>query len=283
MQIFTKIDALKAFLRQKRAKKQTIGLVPTMGALHAGHLLLVESSKAENQLTVGTIYINPTQFNNTSDLDKYPRSIESDMALVEKGGCDALFYPDNLEMYARTSTVKFEFGHLDKVLEGKSRPGHFSGVALVVSKFFNIVQPDIAYFGQKDFQQFKIISRLVEELKFGVRLRCIPTLREPEGLAMSSRNFRFNGEERKKAVILFQSLTYGKEAIEQGKTLTRIREDIKTKWENEKDIKLDYFEVADRENLIPLDNVKDAGSSIMLIAGFVGEVRLIDNMMVGQQ
>ena len=283
MQIFTKIEALKAFLSQKRAKKQTIGLVPTMGALHDGHLFLVQSSKSENQLTVSTIYINPTQFNNASDLEKYPRSIESDMALLEKGGCDALFYPDNQEMYAKTSTVKFEFGHLNQVLEGKSRPGHFSGVALVVSKLLNIVQPDIAYFGQKDFQQFKIISRLVEELKFGVKLRCIPTLREPDGLAMSSRNLRLNGSERKKAIILVQSLTYAKEAIQQGKALPGIKEDIKTKWENEGGVKLDYFEVADRENLILLDNVKDAESSIILIAGFVGEVRLIDNLMVGRQ
>ncbi|HMI67926.1 MAG TPA: pantoate--beta-alanine ligase [Cyclobacteriaceae bacterium] len=283
MQIFTKIEALKAFLRQKRANKQTIGLVPTMGALHAGHLFLVESSKAENQVTVGTVYVNPTQFNNASDLDKYPRSIESDMALLEKGGCDALFNPDNQEMYAKTSTVKIEFGDLDKILEGKFRPGHFSGVALVVSKLFNIVQPDIAYFGQKDFQQFKVISRLVEELKFGVRLRCIPTLREPDGLAMSSRNLRLNEEERQKAIILFQSLSYAKEAIEQGKAWPRIREDIQAKWDKEKGIKLDYVELADQENLILLDNVKDATSSIMLMAGFVGEVRLIDNMMVGQQ
>ena len=282
MQIFTKIEALKAFLKQKRANKQTIGLVPTMGALHAGHLFLVESSRAENQVTVGTVYVNPTQFNNASDLDKYPRSIDSDMELLEKGGCDALFYPDNQEMYAKTSTVKIEFGDLDKILEGKFRPGHFSGVALVVSKLFNIVQPDIAYFGQKDFQQFKIISWLVEELKFDVQLRCIPTLREPDGLAMSSRNLRLNEEERRKAIILFQSLSYAKEAIEQGKAWPRIREDIQTKWENEKGTKLDYIELADQENLILLDNVKDATSSIMLIAGFVGEVRLIDNMLVGQ-
>jgi len=283
MQIFTKIEVLRAFLSQKRAQKQTIGLVPTMGALHAGHLFLVNSSKAENQLTVSTIYINPTQFNNANDLEKYPRSIESDMALLEKGGCDALFYPDNQEMYGKTSTVQFEFGNLNKILEGESRPGHFSGVALVVSKLFNIVQPDVAYFGQKDFQQFKILSRLVEELKFGVRLRCIPTLREPDGLAMSSRNLRLNGTERKKAIILFQSLSYAKEAIQQGKALPRIKEDIRTKWKNEKGIKLDYFEVADKENLIVLDNVKGANSSIVLIAGFVGEVRLIDNMMVEGQ
>ena len=281
MQIFTKIEALRAFLRQERANRKTIGLVPTMGALHAGHLFLVESAKAENQLAVSTIYINPTQFNNASDLAKYPRSIDSDMALLEKGGCDALFYPDNQEMYANTSTVKFEFGHLDKVLEGKFRPGHFSGVALIVSKLFNIVQPDIAYFGQKDFQQFKIISRLVEELKFGVELRCIPTRREPDGLAMSSRNLRLSPAERKKATILFQSLSHAREAIEHGKTLPEIKEEIRARWEGEESIALDYFEVADKENLILLDSVKEAASSIVLIAGFVGEVRLIDNMMVG--
>ena len=183
-------------------------------------------------------------------------------------------------MYAKTSTVKFEFGHLDKILEGEFRPGHFSGVALVVAKLFNIVRPDIAYFGQKDFQQFKIISRLVEELEFGIQLRCIPTRREADGLAMSSRNLRLNPAERKKAVILYQSLLYAKEAISKGQPLAKIKQEVTVRWKND-GAKLDYFEVADRENLILLENVKESNSSVILIAGFVGEVRLIDNMMVG--
>ena len=283
MQIFTKIEPLRAFLSRKKAEQQSIGLVPTMGALHPGHLFLVQSSKAENQVTVSTIYINPTQFNNPSDLEKYPRSLEKDIALLEKGGCDVLFCPDNREMYAQSSTVKFDFGLLDKILEGEFRPGHFSGVALVVSKFFNIVQPNIAYFGQKDFQQFIIIARLVDELQFGIQLRCIPTLREPDGLAMSSRNLRLNGQERKKAIILFKSLSSANQALLRGKPLSEVKVDVLKIWEQEKDVKLEYFELADRENLILSDRVETADQSIILIAGYVGEVRLIDNMIVGEK
>ncbi len=280
MQIFTEIEPLRAYLSQKRTQQLSIGLVPTMGALHAGHLLLSQTAKSENKIAVSTIYINPTQFNNPSDLEKYPRSLEKDITLLEKGGCDVLFCPDNLEMYSRTSMVKFDFGGLDKTLEGKFRPGHFSGVALIVSKLFNIVQPNVAYFGQKDFQQFLIISRLVEELKFGIRLRCIPTMREADGLAMSSRNLRLAEEERKKATLLYESLLFGREALKQGKSLSDVKAGVKKMWETGRDMKLDYFEVADRENLVLLDSVQNSIPSVMLIAGFVGDVRLIDNMMV---
>ena len=283
MQIFKEIEPLKAFLSRKKAQQRTIGLVPTMGALHPGHLFLVQTSKAENQITVATIYVNPTQFNNHIDLEQYPRSLKEDIVLLEKGGCDVLFCPDTREMYFQPSTVKFDFGPLDKILEGEFRPGHFSSVALVVSKFFNIVQPDIAYFGQKDFQQFTIISRLVDELKFGIQLRCIPTLREPDGLAMSSRNLRLNEEERKKATILFKSLSFANQAFHQGKGLSGVKGDIQRIWEQERNTKLEYFEVADRENLILSDRVKSANQSIMLIAGYVGEVHLIDNMIVGEK
>jgi len=280
MHIFREIEPLKAFLNQKRAQQESIGLVPTMGALHAGHIQLVQSSKAENQVTVASIYVNPTQFNNSVDLEKYPRTLGPDISLLEQGGCDVLFCPDNREMYAQTSTVKFDFDYLDKILEGKFRPGHFSGVALVVSKLFNIVLPDIAYFGQKDFQQFKIISRLVEELKFGIQLRCIPTFREQDGLAMSSRNLRLSPEERKKAAIFFTSFSHAKKAIKEGAHLPDIKEQVRKICEAEIGVRLDYFEVVDSENLTLLENVKEPDQSIMLIAGFVGDVRLIDNMMV---
>lgn len=282
MQIFKKIEALKAFLSQKKAEGLTVGLVPTMGALHAGHISLVARCKAENQVAVSTIYVNPTQFNNPTDLEKYPRSIESDIAKLEKAGCDALFYPDNPEMYTQTSLVRFDFGPLDKVLEGASRPGHFSGVALVVSKLFNIVGPRMAYFGQKDYQQFLVISRLVEELKFGVELRCMPTLREPDGLAMSSRNLRLQGEERPRAAILYQSLTFAKDALRQGISLQEVKKGVAKMWNAQHGVKLDYFEIADSKNLNFLDNVKETDSTIMLIAGYVGEIRLIDNLMLDQ-
>jgi pantoate--beta-alanine ligase len=280
MQIFTKIEALKAFLKEKRALSKTVGLVPTMGALHKGHLHLVETSRHDNDITVSTIYVNPTQFNNARDLEKYPRTFEQDSVVLEKAGCDALFYPSNEEIYEHPSTLSFDFGQLDKVFEGEFRPGHFSGVALVVSKLLNIVLPDIAYFGQKDYQQFMVISRLVEELKFNVQLKCISTQRETDGLAMSSRNNRLTPEERKKATILFRSLTTARDMLLMKGSVSEAQVAVQQLWGKEVGIKLDYFAVAEAKNLNALDNVKDAGSAILLIAGYVGEVRLIDNLML---
>ena len=161
MEIFKKIAPLKVYLGEIRRSGKTIGLVPTMGALHNGHIALINASKAQNSYTICSIYVNPMQFNNPADLQKYPRSLEQDIKLLEAAGCDALFYPDNEDMYEGKSVLKFDFGDLDKVMEGKYRPGHFSGVALVVSKLFNIVNPDNAYFGQKDWQQFAVIQQVV--------------------------------------------------------------------------------------------------------------------------
>lgn len=282
MEIFKEIEPLRAFLKGNRAHEKSIGLVPTMGALHDGHLSLIRASKAQNDLTVCSIYINPTQFNNANDLAKYPKTVEKDIQMLQKSDCDVLFLPDNSTMYKTEEGVKLDFGSLDKVLEGEFRPGHFSGVALVVSKFFNIIQPDRAYFGQKDFQQFKIISRLVEELKFNIELPCIPTLREADGLAMSSRNLRLNPEERVKALIFFESLQLGRVELQKGTSVRQVKDKVKALFEAISDVRLEYFEVANAENLMILDNVSNAASSIMLIAGFVGEVRLIDNMFVNE-
>ena len=170
MEIFKKIAPLKVYLEEIRRSGKTIGLVPTMGALHNGHLALIGASKAQNSYTICSIYVNPMQFNNPADLQKYPRNLDQDIKLLAAAGCDAVFCPDNEEMYEGKSVLKFDFGDLDKVMEGKYRPGHFSGVALVVSKLFNIVNPDNAYFGQKDWQQFAVIQQVVLELKFGLDL-----------------------------------------------------------------------------------------------------------------
>ena len=280
MHIFKEIEPLKAFLNQKRAQQNAIGLVPTMGALHAGHIRLIAASKTENQTTVCSIYVNPTQFNNPSDLQNYPRTLETDIALLEQEKCDVLFCPDNLAMYPRPSTLQFDFGRLDKVLEGEFRPGHFSGVAMVVSKLFNIVQPDRAYFGQKDFQQFKIISKLVDELKFDLDLRCVPTVRESNGLAMSSRNKRLSEQDRSRALVFFNALTLAREEIKKNIELRDVKEHVRTFCDTVDGVRLEYFEAADRENLILLDSVKEPDRSVLLIAGFVGSVRLIDNMMI---
>ncbi len=279
MQIFTEIGPIKAYLKHQRNKHLTVGLVPTMGALHGGHLSLIETSKNENDITVCSIYVNPAQFNNPSDLEKYPRTPERDIQMLDEAGCDIVFAPANKEMYQQPSQLKFDFGSLDKILEGKFRPGHFSGVALVVSKFFNIIQPTKAYFGQKDFQQFKVISKLVEELKFDLGLVCAPIVREADGLAMSSRNMRLSPEQRQKAVVLSQVLHYAKAQLLKGETFTSVRNGVTERFLAQA-LKLEYFEIADKENLLPLENIEDPGRIIILVAAFVGEIRLIDNLLL---
>jgi len=279
MQVFKEIQPLKAFLKDKW-NVLSIGMVPTMGALHIGHLSLIKASKGENQLTICTIFVNPAQFNNAIDLQKYPRNLDRDLEMLANVQCDVVFAPDIKEMYAQKFTVQFDFGQLDKILEGKFRPGHFSGVALVVSKLFHIVKPSIAYFGQKDFQQFKVIQKLVDELKFDLQLKQMPIFREADGLAMSSRNTRLGEADRKKAIIFYESLLMAKKLLMQGQSIFQVKEVVKQKCESVEGVKLDYFELADSENLNLLEAVSD--KSVLLIAGFVGEVRLIDNLLLNQ-
>jgi pantoate--beta-alanine ligase len=242
-------------------------------------LELIKSSKKENELTVATVYVNPTQFNNPSDLVNYPRTIERDIALLREAGCDILFYPSNEVMYSSADPIKLDFGALDRILEGKFRPGHFSGVGLVVSKLFNIIQPTKAYFGQKDYQQFQVISSLVDQFMFPIELECVPTVREVDGLAMSSRNLRLSPEMRGKALILFKSLNYAKEFLLNGGDMKSIRNSIQKEFDYQ-GVALEYLELASRKNLNGIDFVTEAKDSILLIAGYVGEVRLIDNIFL---
>ena len=280
MEIFKQIAPLKAFLRDLKCQGKSVGLVPTMGALHDGHISLFRAAKAENDITVGSIFVNPIQFNNHNDLVKYPRTIEKDTALLETVGCDVLFSPDSAEMYPEKTTMTLDFGQLDKVMEGKFRPGHFSGVALVVSKLFNIIQPDQAYFGQKDWQQFAIIRKLTEELNFHIKLHSIPTLREEDGLALSSRNLRLDPQQRKKANIFYKGLFEAKTALSRGNSLDRVKDSVRSMIEAQPDVRLEYFELADRQNLNLLKSVEDSRQPIICIAGYVGEIRLIDNMFL---
>jgi pantoate--beta-alanine ligase len=282
MQIFREIAPLKAFLVEKRRSYQTIGFVPTMGALHQGHLSLIHASKNENAITVCSIFVNPAQFNNPADLQKYPRTPDTDAAMLEKAGCDVLFVPSTHDMYEAESMVRFDFGQLDKVMEGRFRPGHFSGVALVVAKLFNIVEPDHGYFGQKDWQQFAIIRQLVQELKFNVKLRSVPTEREPDGLAMSSRNTRLTTDQRKKAIVLHQALTQACTMLKSGATIEEAKLSIQKLFQVDPETKLEYFEVADSENLKLLISVEESTTPILCIAAFLGEVRLIDNMFLSR-
>jgi pantoate--beta-alanine ligase len=282
MQIFREIEPLKAFLVEKRRSGQTIGFVPTMGALHQGHLSLIKASRSENSITVCSIYVNPAQFNNPADLQKYPRSLDIDTELLKKAGCDVLFSPETHDMYESENILRFDFVGLDKVMEGRFRSGHFSGVALVVTKLFHIVEPDQAYFGQKDWQQFAIIRQLVRELKFNLKLKSVQTEREPDGLAMSSRNMRLTNTQRKKAVVLYQAITQACELLRRGSTIEEVKVNVKQIVENDPEIKLEYVEVADSENLKLLNSVEESTKPILCIAAFVGEVRLIDNMFLSQ-
>ncbi len=277
MHIFSEIGPMNAYLKRERSNLSTVGLVPTMGALHAGHVSLLQASKRENAITICSIYVNPTQFNDPADLEKYPRTLETDIQMLREAECNVVFCPDNSTMYSAVSQLKFDFGALDKILEGEFRPGHYSGVALVVSKLFNMVQPDRAYFGQKDFQQFRVISRLVEELKFDLSLVCAPIVREADGLAMSSRNMRLNAAERKRAVILYQNLKQTRDRLLQGDPFPQLRKTVASQCD-QNNVKLEYLALADRETLTLLDDVADPSRAILLIAAQVGDVRLIDNL-----
>ena len=278
MKIFNEIGPLRTYLKEITTNGRTVGLVPTMGALHEGHISLVEASKKANDITISTIYVNPTQFNNPSDLQKYPRTLEQDAAMLEKVSCDILFCPADGEMYPDKSLIKFDFGHLDKVMEGEFRPGHFSGVALVVSKLFHICEPTRAYFGQKDWQQLTIIKRLVSELKFNIDIVCIPILREADGLAMSSRNRRHTPELRKQAPVIHQSLKLASELLRTGGEVGTVKKAVKEAIESQTELRLEYVEVTDPVNLTPMNRVDKSAEAIIFVAAFAGEVRLIDNM-----
>jgi pantoate--beta-alanine ligase len=280
MEIFKQIAPLKAYINGIRHEGKSVGFVPTMGALHRGHLGLIGASKSENQITIGSIYVNPTQFNNSTDLLKYPRILDKDTEMLEQAHCDVLFCPEDTEMYPVPSTMTLDFGSLGKVMEGQFRPGHFSGVAMVVAKLFNVTQPDRAYFGQKDWQQFTVISRLVEELKFNITLHSIPTLRDTDGLALSSRNLRLNGLERKKAPIFYEALRMAQKQLLRGSKLADVRNEVRKMVESYPEVRLEYFELADSKNLNLLEIVSEAEKPIMCIAGYVGEVRLIDNLFI---
>jgi len=280
MKIFKHIAPLKEFLKELRLKGKTIGLVPTMGALHKGHLALIKASQKENSHTVCSIFVNPAQFNNPADLRQYPRTMDRDTELLKEVQCDILFCPDNHEIYPVQPAVHLDFGNLDKVMEGEFRPGHFSGVGIVVAKLVHIVEPDRAYFGQKDWQQFAIIKQLVEQLNFNLKLYSIPTLREPDGLALSSRNLRLSSDLRPLAPVFFKALTQAREKLKAGEKIHDIKKFVREMVEERPGVKLEYFEVADSQNLKILENVNGASRPILCVAGTVGEIRLIDNLFL---
>ncbi len=278
MQIFRDIESLQLSLNKLRLEQKTIGLVPTMGALHNGHAELLKASLQENDVTVCSVFVNPTQFNNQEDLHNYPRTYEQDIEFLKSYGCDIVFCPPVEEMYPKPSQLKFNFGELEQSMEGSYRPGHFNGVAIVVSKLFNIVNPNRAYFGQKDLQQFKIISQLVEDLAFNIELRQIPIKRDESGLAMSSRNKRLSPEGLKSAVRLNESLLAVKESIIDNNDFKKIQKELIDQLALE-GIKVEYLEYVSVENLERVENNSSSNSVAVCIAATVDGVRLIDNII----
>ncbi len=279
MEVFTSVQSLRQFLDQQVLQQKTIGLVPTMGALHTGHISLIEAAKKDNDIVVCSVFVNPTQFNNPEDLAKYPRTFEADRVMLENAGCSAVFAPSVEEMYPEQPVVKMNFGALETVMEGASRPGHFNGVGIVVSKLFNIVKPQYAYFGQKDLQQVSVVRQLISDLSFGIELIICPTVRESDGLAMSSRNTRLNADERAIAPHIYRILTGAGEALNAGKKVNEVVNWAKSEFGKIKEFTLDYFEVIYLGDLLPIESIGPAGSNAICVAAFLGPVRLIDNII----
>lgn len=280
MLIITKIEELQAFLADKKANNFSIGFVPTMGALHAGHISLINSSNLECDITVCSIFVNPTQFSDKKDLERYPKTPQDDIKMLKNADCDVAFMPSAEEMYPHKDERVFDFGYLDKVLEGDHRPGHFNGVAQIVSRLFDVVKPDKAFFGSKDYQQVMIIRALVEKLNYPIKIITCATLRESDGLAMSSRNMLLNAKEREVAKIIPKLMQEANELKHKGKEVGEIKDHVISELNKRGNYELDYFTICDADTLKELKSFKDAERQVALIACYVGKIRLIDNILL---
>jgi len=280
MIVFKLTAEISEFLAKKKETGSTIGFVPTMGALHPGHISLINSSVAGNSLTVCSIFVNPTQFNDKKDFEHYPITLEQDIDMLEKAGCDVLFLPAVSEIYPNgTDTAKqYELGYLETILEGKYRPGHFQGVCAVVDRLLEIVQPHRLYLGQKDYQQCMVIRKMVELTGAATQIEIAPTLRADDGLALSSRNLRLNAEERAVAVKIYESLCFIKREIKNGNLqVLKLRA---VNFLTEYGFKVDYVEIADATDLRLTDQWDGRTKLVALIAATLDQVRLIDNMLL---
>jgi len=280
LNIFTTKQSLQQFLQEIRDTNKTIGFVPTMGALHQGHLSLIEQAQQHSDEVVCSIFVNPSQFNDPKDLEKYPRPIEADIKMLEKGHCDILFNPPVSEIYDDNEKWHLNIGEAEYLLEGKFRPGHYQGVTQVVYKLFNIVKPDTAFFGQKDYQQFMIISQMVKQLNLPVKLVMCPILRDADGLAMSSRNIHLTAEDRRHALVLSKTLNWVKDNFDRSK-LAELNQEADLMIGNEPDVESDYFEIADADTLHPA--TEHTKNIIALVAAKVGRTRLIDNVFLSPE
>ncbi len=275
---FEKISDLKPWIKDQKLRGRSIGFVPTMGALHEGHLGLVKRAVSENDLVVCSIFVNPIQFNKPEDLEKYPRTLESDLEMLESVGCHLAFCPDAKEMYPAPETKVYDFGELDKVMEGRHRPGHFNGVAIVVKKLFDLVEPHRAYFGQKDYQQLQVIKALVAKEKLDVEIVACPTVREPDGLAMSSRNQRLTPSQRREATRIIKALDKARK-VYPGAGVDEIKAMVIDEINASPQLKVEYFEIADADTLLPVTRPGKNQQLVACIAVNAGNVRLIDNVL----
>jgi pantoate--beta-alanine ligase len=282
MLIVKRASNLHQLINSGEKEIRTTGFVPTMGALHEGHLSLIQTAKKENGRVICSIFVNPTQFNDPADYQKYPITIDNDVHLLQRAGCDVLFLPSVEEIYPDgTSAVShFDIGYLDTILEGKYRPGHFQGVCMVINRLLNITGPATLYLGQKDFQQCMVIKKLLETTRMSesVQVKICPTLREKDGLAMSSRNMRLNVTDRQKANAIFQALTFIKNNLKPG-NIGSLKESAALQLSNA-GFKVDYLEITDAVSLQPIDQWNGRSQIVALAAAFLGEVRLIDNMLL---
>ncbi|HQO05269.1 MAG TPA: pantoate--beta-alanine ligase [Fervidobacterium sp.] len=280
MRLIQNVSEMKALSKSVIDDGKTIGFVPTMGYLHQGHLSLVQKAREENDIVVVSIFVNPTQFGPNEDYSRYPRDLERDLRLLNPFNVDYIFNPSVEEMYPAYYSVFVDETEMSKYLCGARRPGHFRGVCTVVTKLFNIVRPTHAYFGQKDAQQFRILRRMVENLNMDVEMVEMPIVREPDGLAMSSRNVYLSDEERREAPRLYKSLLEAKRLIDGGERDVQKIKDAMQRVLNHPLLKIDYIEVVDEKTLIPVDRIE--GDVIVAIAVFFGKARLIDNVIIRQ-
>lgn len=279
MKVINNISEITSYLNGFISTGKKIGFVPTMGALHFGHLTLVNISKEQNDITVVSIFVNPTQFNDKQDFEKYPRNTEEDLKKLSETGCDLVFMPNEKEMYPEKESTKFNLGKIEEVMEGKFRPGHFQGVAIIVNKLFEIVKPNNAYFGQKDFQQLAIIKRLVIITNSTVNIISCPIIRESNGLAMSSRNSRLSKTEFDNASIIYSTIKQLSDFIENNK-FSEFKSWALINIDANNLFKTEYIEIVDSKNLEIVTNLKNHESITCCIAVFCGQVRLIDNIQI---
>lgn len=282
MILFKRAADLQLYLETQRKKGKKYGFVPTMGALHQGHVSLIIDATKNNDFTVCSIFVNPTQFNDPKDFEKYPITLEKDIQILEEAECKVLFLPSVTEMYPNGPVIstQYDFGHLETILEGKFRPGHFQGVGAIVHRLLDITRPDQLYIGQKDYQQCMIIKRLIEltGMEAEIELHIRPTLREADGLAMSSRNTQLNPEDRKKAPAIFEALSVVKARLKPGSLEELKTEAVKNLTSN--GFKVDYIEVANADDLHLVQEWDGRQKLVALAAAFLGEVRLIDNILL---